>query len=258
MALRKVVAGLVSAWEEDANFLAASVESFFSLERSGDSISGNIAGISQLVGKEQIFAQLTLLIEKGGDSFVTIRPNAPTEAIVDQCLPRDLEIVGRYSRSSFIFNTDAGKESHIKRYARETAKKGAVVKLSQYTPFQVVIVDSVTAMLTSEYVGDQQSALLVTQPSIIEALNYFFADLWRDSTDIFDNENSIPIDTKSKQILQALYDGLTDEAISRALGVSAKTIGRKIAHLSRRVGAQSRFALGAESVKRGWLLEGRR
>lgn len=48
-----------------------------------------------------------------------------------------------------------------------------------------------------------------------------------------------------QEILQLLATGLTDESIARSLGVSLRTIQRKVQGIQRSVGATSRFQLGA-------------
>ncbi|WP_234373185.1 LuxR C-terminal-related transcriptional regulator [Streptomyces sp. H-KF8] len=50
-----------------------------------------------------------------------------------------------------------------------------------------------------------------------------------------------------------LGDGLTDEGISRKMGVSIRTVRRTMADLMRRLNAQSRFQAGTEAVRRGWI-----
>lgn len=46
------------------------------------------------------------------------------------------------------------------------------------------------------------------------------------------------------QIIDGLARGMTDEAIARSLGISSRTINRRMTLLMEAVGAQSRFQLG--------------
>lgn len=50
---------------------------------------------------------------------------------------------------------------------------------------------------------------------------------------------------EEQEILRLLYGGLTDESIARSFGVSHRTIQRKVQQIQRRIGAISRFQLGA-------------
>ncbi|KGN31699.1 hypothetical protein N802_03310 [Knoellia sinensis KCTC 19936] len=41
--------------------------------------------------------------------------------------------------------------------------------------------------------------------------------------------------------------------MARELGVSERTVGRRVARLEERLGARSRFQLAAQAYRRGWL-----
>ena len=47
--------------------------------------------------------------------------------------------------------------------------------------------------------------------------------------------------------------GLTDESIAREFGVSERTIARRIGRLQEALGAQTRFQLGVQASRQGWL-----
>ena len=54
-------------------------------------------------------------------------------------------------------------------------------------------------------------------------------------------------------LLRQLAGGAKDEQIARALGLSVRTVRRRVAELLDELGADSRFQAGAEAVRRGWL-----
>ncbi|MFE3902834.1 helix-turn-helix transcriptional regulator [Streptomyces sp. NPDC059153] len=56
-----------------------------------------------------------------------------------------------------------------------------------------------------------------------------------------------------RQLLSYLSAGLTDESIARELGVSYRTVTRRIARLQEMLGARTRFQLGVQAGRRGWL-----
>lgn len=58
---------------------------------------------------------------------------------------------------------------------------------------------------------------------------------------------------RDQQLLTYLAAGLTDESIARELGVSERTVARRIAALQHLLGAQGRFQLGVQASRRGWL-----
>ena len=54
-------------------------------------------------------------------------------------------------------------------------------------------------------------------------------------------------------LLRLLATGQKDEQIARALGMSLRTVRRRIADLMTELGADSRFQAGVEAVRRGWV-----
>lgn len=56
-----------------------------------------------------------------------------------------------------------------------------------------------------------------------------------------------------RAILQCLNAGMKDDAIARQLGISERTVRRRVADLAARLGAASRFQIGAQAARRGWV-----
>jgi DNA-binding NarL/FixJ family response regulator len=45
--------------------------------------------------------------------------------------------------------------------------------------------------------------------------------------------------------------GLTNKAMARALGCSAKTVAKHVEHISRKTGAESKLAIGIWAISKG-------
>jgi DNA-binding NarL/FixJ family response regulator len=56
-----------------------------------------------------------------------------------------------------------------------------------------------------------------------------------------------------KRTLELLALGGKDEAVARHLGVSLRTVRRRVADLLEELGATTRFQAGMEAVRRGWI-----
>ncbi len=54
-------------------------------------------------------------------------------------------------------------------------------------------------------------------------------------------------------LLQQLAAGAKDEQIARALGISLRTVRRRVADMLIELGVDNRFQAGVEAVRRGWL-----
>jgi DNA-binding NarL/FixJ family response regulator len=59
-----------------------------------------------------------------------------------------------------------------------------------------------------------------------------------------------PVD---RDLLKLLLLGLTDAAAGAQLGISVRTVQRRVAELMELAGVATRIQLGAEAVRRGWV-----
>jgi DNA-binding NarL/FixJ family response regulator len=55
------------------------------------------------------------------------------------------------------------------------------------------------------------------------------------------------------ELITFLAQGLTDEAIGKRLGISSRTVRRRVAEITALLGARSRFQAGARAAEAGWL-----
>ena len=58
---------------------------------------------------------------------------------------------------------------------------------------------------------------------------------------------------EQRAILAMIGGGMTDEAIAQRLGLSIRTLRRRVQEIMTSLGADSRFQLGVAAVRRGWL-----
>lgn len=90
--------------------------------------------------------------------------------------------------------------------------------------------------------------LVIRIPAIISILTSYFDAVWQSSIPLRPEE----VDDDAR-IIALLGEGLKDETIARNLGISLRTVRRRIANLMDAVGAQTRFQLGAEAQRRGMV-----
>ena len=136
---------------------------------------------------------------------------------------------------------------------------GEQARVLPAVPLKLVIVDRRWALLplTSTEEGTRGSAVLVHQSRLTDALVSLFGALWQQAAPISPAVVSATAEAElpavDAQLLRLLDVGLKDEAIARHLGLSERTLRRRITLLLQRLGASSRFQAGAQAVRRGWL-----
>ncbi|MFI7608939.1 LuxR C-terminal-related transcriptional regulator [Micromonospora sp. NPDC049366] len=105
--------------------------------------------------------------------------------------------------------------------------------------------------------GDDADAVLVHRSRLLDGLSDLFEVFWRLGAPIHPTADAAEPDAEptaaTQRLLALLTAGLTDEAIARDLGVSKRTVHRRVSRLQELLGARSRFQLGVQASRRGWL-----
>ncbi|WP_162602494.1 helix-turn-helix transcriptional regulator [Nocardioides daejeonensis] len=86
--------------------------------------------------------------------------------------------------------------------------------------------------------GSPESALTIRTPPVVTAMELLFEHLWMRSQ-AWRTDEPPWVD-----VVRLLADGLTDDAVARVLGVTTRTVRRRIAEAMTELGVNSRFTLG--------------
>lgn len=98
--------------------------------------------------------------------------------------------------------------------------------------------------------------IVVHQSDLLDTLMGVFEAFWRLAVPVSASTSPSRVDkesTETKRLLTNLAAGLTDRAIARDLDVSERTVRRRISQLQELLGAQTRFQLGVQASRHGWL-----
>jgi DNA-binding CsgD family transcriptional regulator len=164
---------------------------------------------------------------------------------------RDVTRAGRRSRA--IYPARALQETPDVIRAR--AEAGEHVRILAEVPFRLVVMGrSVAATAQSDDVAEDRR-LVIRQPALVQALRLLFEGLWDKAMAVpgLDGQRYDRGTRGQRLLLNQLAGGAKDEQIARALGISLRTVRRRVADLLDDLGAQSRFQAGVEAVRRGWI-----
>lgn len=131
---------------------------------------------------------------------------------------------------------------------------GAEVRWNGSLSTRMIMVDDSIALLRSDPDDIASAALVVTSPGVLAGCRSLFEATWRASRPLEDGfmaeSNRDEVD---QELLKLLAAGATDAQVARALDMSPRQVGRRIARLGNELGAVGRFALGVAAERRGWL-----
>ncbi|HET6738205.1 MAG TPA: transcriptional regulator TrmB, partial [Kribbella sp.] len=111
---------------------------------------------------------------------------------------------------------------------RSMAERGEQSRVLPQVPVKLLIVDGTTAMLPlagGSSRSGQPRAVVVSDSALTSALQVLFDQLWGQATPLRLAASADPNQT----LINLLASGMKDEAIARQLGVSGRTLRRRIA-----------------------------
>lgn len=95
--------------------------------------------------------------------------------------------------------------------------------------------------------------VLVQERGLVMVLAAYFEQLWERATALPELDRSTARPDLRRLLLQEMATGAKDEQVARNLGLSLRTVRRRVADLQIELGADSRFQAGVEAVRRGWV-----
>jgi sugar-specific transcriptional regulator TrmB/DNA-binding CsgD family transcriptional regulator len=142
---------------------------------------------------------------------------------------------------------------------RDLQPLGEEVRVLPRLPTRLFIADESLALLPMYSHGERKvsGALLVHPSGLLDLVLAMFEEAWRSAPALlaelgvvreFDEAGVI-----DRDLLNLLLLGLTDAAAGAQLGISVRTVQRRIADLMELAGVTTRIQLGAEAVRRGWV-----
>lgn len=152
-----------------------------------------------------------------------------------------------------IYAGDAFRMAGYNEYMTEAALLGEQARLLNHLPMRFLVSDAATGVLPLTSDGPWiTSAVIVHGHELVEDLVHTFEDLWIRATSLTSPEALDDSFTEAERVLiQMLSTDMTETAIGRHLGASARTIGRRLAQVQHKLGAQTRFGMGVEAARRG-------
>ena len=194
---------------------------------------------------------LTDIVEQSRGDLLWLRPDAwrmPRESAVAKVVA-DAIASGRRSRA--IYPVRALHEAPDALRAR--AQAGEQIRLIADLPTRMFIIGTTHVVLPEPLGFSDSPRLLVRQRGLVEALTLLFELMWERAAPVPALDLGEARPDLRRFLLQQLAAGAKDEQIARTLGISLRTVRRRVADMLIELGVDSRFQAGVEAVRRGWL-----
>jgi DNA-binding CsgD family transcriptional regulator len=189
------------------------------------------------------------VIRQGVGDIMLLRPDQWTLSYEDELAAPVAEAIAAGRRCRAIYPVRALNEAPGILHQRVVM--GEEVRLLPELPTRLIVLEG-THVVMPEPLGYAHSPRIVArQRGIVELAALYFEQLWAKAAPLAE-----PASERSDQrrfLLEQLAAGAQDEQIARRLGLSLRTVRRRVADVMTELGASSRFQAGVEAVRRGWL-----
>jgi DNA-binding CsgD family transcriptional regulator len=153
---------------------------------------------------------------------------------------------GRGVRS--IYPTEALHRPQWLAAVRRWAELGEDVRLLPSPPLRLMVFGVQAALVPVEWGSSPVRRVVVRTPGVVDALRLLFEVLWRQGAPMPGTQPAG--DRQNQQVLRLLAAGAKDETIARQLGLSLRTVRRRVAEQIGELGATTRFQAGVEAARR--------
>ncbi len=145
---------------------------------------------------------------------------------------------------------------HLAEAVEPCVKAGEQARVLPSVPVKLLIIDEAYALVSlSSREADVHNTMLVVQPcGLLSALVALFEQCWHNALPLH-GRTTRPggLPPADRRLLWLLAGGASDDVIARELGVSRRTLFRRIQVLMARLGAVNRFQMALQAQRRGWL-----
>jgi len=149
--------------------------------------------------------------------------------------------------------------------------QGGRFRLLEGVPLKLALFDRTTALVPADPDDPGAGSLVVHSPALVLALAELFENLWARavpvelaiarateaengaSDDLMEERVRFVAEARTRDILDLMAAGLTDEAIARTLGVSRRTVQKHVSDLADALGARTRFQIALLVADKGLL-----
>lgn len=157
-----------------------------------------------------------------------------------------------------IYERDLLAEPGALADVEKAVRCGEQARVTDTLPVRLAIADRTTAIcpLVPDRTSGEPSAALIGRSQLLDALLALFDSHWHAATPLAPGAGPATQDgpgADERLLLSLFVAGVPDKSIASQLGVSRRTIQRRLADLMTLAGVDTRPGLAYQAARRGWL-----
>jgi predicted DNA-binding transcriptional regulator len=214
----------------------------------------------EIVSGEGSVRQLFLQVMKSARDEIAVFDRPPYAVDINEAMSGQAERLhsGGLRLRTVFDRSLLDDPTHMRRIIQgvESGEQGRIARV----PLKLAIVDGEWAMLPLLHAeGPTPEAVVIVRRSVLlDSLVALFESVWQHAVEVKARTSDELLLTGTpegelRQLVHLLAAGMTDTAIARHLGVSQRTVRRRIKDLMAELRVDSRFLAGVRAAERKWL-----
>lgn len=153
-----------------------------------------------------------------------------------------------------VYHPDSLASAGAVEHMRECMKNGEQARVHSSAGPKLAIVDRRAAVvIASAAQPDPARRMLLGPSALLDLVIAHFEELWDKATPFDDCAVQDEVTARDRELLRLLASGMKDRSIARTMGVTERTVGRRVTELMEKLDADTRFKAGVRAVQRNWL-----
>lgn len=229
-------------------------------ERYWISAADRTAGdLVEVVTGVELIARKFHQVQSSAEKEVRALVTAKVDAVARRDNEAEDELVRRGVHYRVVIERAILEQQGAEDDAIGALSSGEDVRVMETVPIKMLIADQNLAMVPMDVAGRAPAALLVHRSGLLDALLALFDSVWDrarplriDGEGFGEREGASPLDEEDRQILMLLLAGLTDASIASQMGLSMRTVQRRVRDLMDLAGVHTRLQLGWHAAQANW------
>ncbi|AKU15563.1 response regulator transcription factor [Luteipulveratus mongoliensis] len=203
------------------------------------------------------------LLAGARESFVSMRRGSPRVLqLLDDSLnsPEEptLNAEGHQLQVRTTFDSSLLEHPNLHAAVEARSRVGDQIRFYSRVPFTATVSDEGVTVVDIDNPDGSTAGLRITHPGVSASIKRVIDSTWqmgvpwRGSADLA-QQPTAALDTKDLDILTLLTSGAADATIARQLGISQRTVERRVRRMLDLLNAETRFQAGVQACKRGWI-----
>jgi DNA-binding NarL/FixJ family response regulator len=167
--------------------------------------------------------------------------------------PIEPGVLARGVRWRAVYHPEALQVPDALAEIRSLVAQGEQARMLTDVPFKMCLVDDRVAMVELDPESAAVRSALVYPSALLQALTLVFESCWQRAVPVDAAAGRPEISDEDRRLLTLLAAGVKDDAIGRQLGLSVRTMRRRVRRLLDLLDARTRFQAGIEATRRNWI-----